>query len=98
VDKSGAELVRHYFTHNAHGRDSNNQKAVARSVRYMDVEHLSCCVPEGVLLGQMEGNLFIVHTFITYDMCSGLQQQEFEACRGKIMSDTEMYEHAKMFY
>ena len=31
-------------------------------------------------------------------MCSGLQQQEFEACRGKIMTDREMYDRAKMFY
>ena len=98
VDKSGAELVRHYFTHNAHGRDSNNRKAVARSVRYMDVEHLSCCVPEGVLLGQMEGNLFIVHTFITYDMCSGLQAEEFGSKRDQIKTDAEIYKEALFFY
>ena len=67
-------------------------------MRWNGEVHLSCCVTDGVLLGQMCGNLFIVRTFITYDMCSGLQQQEFEACRGEIMSDREMYDHAKMFY
>jgi hypothetical protein len=46
----------------------------------------------------MCGSMFIVRTFITYDMCSGLQQQEFDTQRAKIMTDREMYERAKMFY
>jgi hypothetical protein len=71
---------------------------VGRSVRWNGEDHLSCCVPDGVLLGQMCGSLFIVRTFITYDMCSGLQQQEFDTQRAKIMTDREMYERAKMFY
>jgi hypothetical protein len=98
VDKHGIDLIKHYFLNNPHGKDSDNQKVVGRSVRWNGEDHLSCCVTDGVLLGQMCGSMFIVRTFITYDMCSGLQQQEFEVCRGKIMNDQEMYEHAKMFY
>jgi hypothetical protein len=46
----------------------------------------------------MCGSLFIVRTFITYGMCSGLQQQEFEACRVKIMNDQEMYDRIRLEY
>jgi hypothetical protein len=31
-------------------------------------------------------------------MCSGLQQQEFDAKRKKILTDEEMYNQAKMYY
>lgn len=98
VDKHGIDLIKHYFMRNRHGKDTDNQKIVGRSVRWNGEDHLSCCVPDGVMLGQMCGSLFIVRTFITYDMCSGLQQQEFEACRGKILTDREMYEYAKLYY
>ena len=98
VEKHGMELVKHYFKSNPHGADSSNQKIVGRSVSWNGEDHLSCCVTDGVLLGQQYGRLFVARTFITYDMCSGLQQQEFEACRGKIMNDKEIYEHAKLFY
>lgn len=98
VQKSGTELVKHYFLNNPHGMDSDNQKAVGRSVRYNGEGHLSYCVPEGVLLGQLSDGLFIVRTFITYDMCSGLQQQEFEDKRSRIISDRELYDRARIFY
>lgn len=98
VGEHGIELIKHYFLTNPHGKDSENQKVVGRSVRWNGEEHLSCCVPDGVLLGQQHGELYIVRTFITYDMTTGLQQQEFEAQRAKILTDREMYERAKMFY
>lgn len=98
VDKSGLELIMHYFSQNSWGADSHNQKVVGRSVRYNGEEHMSCCVNEGVLLGQKQGKLFIVRTFITYDMCSGLQQKEFEEKRKEILTDKEMYDAAKEFY
>lgn len=98
VDKKGIDLVKHYFMHNAHGKDSHNQRAVGRSVRYNGEEHLACCVNEGVLLGQQYGDMFVARTFITYDMCCGQQQQEFEGCKRQILTDKEMYEHAKQYY
>lgn len=98
VQKSGIDLIKHYFMNNPHGKDSDNQRVVGRSVRWNGEDHLSCCVNDGVLLGQMCGTLFIVRTFITYDMCSGLQQKEFEAKRGEILTDEEMYEQAKKHY
>lgn len=98
VGKHGIELVKHYFANNPLGKDTDNQKIVGRSVRWNGEDHLSCCVPDGVLLGQQHGELYIVRTFITYDMTTGLQQQEFETQRTKILTDREMYEQAKKYY
>lgn len=98
VQKSGTELVKHYFMKNPHGMDSDNQKVVGRSVRYNGEDHLSYCVPDGVMLGQLSDGLFIARTFITYDMCNGLQQQEFEDKRSQIITDSELYDHARIFY
>ncbi len=98
TDLHGIELIKHYFMNNPHGKDSGNQKVVARSVRYNGEDHLSCCVTDGVLLGQEFDKYYLVRTFITYDMCSGMQQQEFEDKRTKILTDREMYERAKEWY
>ena len=98
IDKHGIDLLKHYFMNNPHGKDSANQRVVGRSVRWNGEDHVSCCVNDGVLLGQQSGRIYIVRTFITYDMCTGLQQQEFETQRTKILTDREMYERAKMFY
>jgi hypothetical protein len=98
VDKHGIDLVKHYFLNNPHGKDSDNQKVVGRSVRWNGEEHLSCCVPQGVLLGQESDKYYLVRTFITYDMTTGMQQAEFADKRSQIITDREMYERAKMFY
>ena len=98
VDKQGIDLIKHYFMNNPHGKDSDNQKVVGRSVRWNGEDHLSCCVPDGVLLGQEFGKYYLVRTFITYDMTTGMQQTEFEDKRSQIITDREMYERAKMFY
>jgi hypothetical protein len=98
TDLHGIDLIKHYFANNPHGKDSDNQRVVGRSVRWNGEEHLSCCVPDGVLLGQQYGWLFVVRTFITYDMTTGMQQAEFEDKRSQIITDREMYERAKMFY
>ena len=98
VDKHGIDLVKHYFLNNPHGQDTDNQKVVGRSVRWNGEDHLSCCVTDGVLLGQELGKYYLVRTFITYDMTAGMQQQEFDTQRAKIMTDREMYDKAMMFY
>ena len=98
VEKHGVELIKHYFLSNPHGNDSDNQRVVGRSVRWNGEDHLSCCVPDGVLLGQEFDKYYLVRTFITYDMTTGMQQAEFEDKRSQIITDREMYERAKMFY
>ena len=96
--KHGIELIKHYFLNNPHGMDSDNQRVVGRSVRWNGEDHLSCCIPDGVLLGQEFDKYYLVRTFITYDMTTGMQQAEFEDKRSQIITDREMYERAKMFY
>ena len=98
VDKHGIELVKHYFLNNPHGQDTDNQKVVGRSVRWNGEDHLSCCITDGVLLGQEFDKYYLVRTFITYDMTTGMQQREFDTQRAKIMTDREMYDRAMMFY
>ena len=71
---------------------------MAKSVRWNGEDHQACCVNDGVLLGQVVDGIYIVRTFITYDMCGGLQQQEFENCRSQILNDREMYDRAKECY
>lgn len=92
VNKTGIDLIKHYLMNNARGKDSSNQKAVGRSVRYAGMTHLSRCANDGVLLGQVEDCLIIFHTFITYDMCSGQQKEEFDGCSQQIPTDTELLE------
>ena len=98
VQKSGIELIKHYFMHNSHGKDTRNNRVMAKSVRWNGEDHQACCVNDGVLLGQVVDGIYIVRTFITYDMCGGLQQQEFENCRSQILNDREMYDRAKECY
>ena len=98
VDKHGIDLIKHYFANNPYGKDSDNQRVVGRSVRWNGEDHLSSCINDGVLLGQEFDKYYLVRTFITYDMTTGMQQQEFDTQRAKIMTDREMYERAKMFY
>ena len=98
VQKSGIELIKHYFIHNSHGKDTQNNRVMARSVRWNGEEHQACCVNDGVLLGQVVDGIYIVRTFITYEMTSGMQQEEFEHCRAQILNDREMYDRAKECY
>lgn len=98
IEKTGIDLVKHFFTNNSIGKDSHDQRVVARSVRYNGEEHQSSCVNEGVLLGKKHGSIFIARTFITYEMCCGRQQKEFAAMREQILTDRQLYEKARFFY
>lgn len=54
---------------------SRNQRIGSKSVRYKGEELITLCTREGAWLGKKEGDIFIVNTFITYDMMSGLQEE-----------------------
>jgi hypothetical protein len=98
IEKTGIDLIKHYFLHNSHGKDTDNQRTAARSVRWNGEDHLANCVPDGVLLGNVKENIFVVKTFITYDMCCGRQSQEFQHCREQIPTDREMYDRVVALY
>ena len=95
IDKTGIDLIKHFLERCPDGQDNKNQDIVGRSVRYAGMTHLSCCIPEGVLLGQMEDNIYVAHTFITYEMATGLQREVFEKERSKIVTGMDYYKIAK---
>lgn len=96
INKSGVELVQEFFNRNHSSHDSFNQKAVGRSVRYNGEKHVSSCVKDGVLMGQLHaGNIHVVRTFITYDMCSGLQEEVFGQYNGQHRTYEDQYERVK---
>ena len=98
VKKNGIELIKHFLERCPDGMDNANQDIVGKSVRYKGMNHLSCCIPEGVLLGQMEDNIYVSHTFITYDMCGEIQKESFEKSRSKIVTGKDYYKTAKPTY
>ena len=98
VPKTGIELIKHFMEHNNHGQITTDDRFSGRSVRYKGRDNLCKCVTDGVLLGEVVDNIFVVHTFITYEMASGLQREEFDSKKEKILSQEEFvrqYKEAK---
>jgi hypothetical protein len=80
---------------NSYGELSRGDKFSGRSVRYKGRDNLCKSCNDGVLLGEIVDDMFIVHTFITYEMATGLQREEFEKKRGLILSNEEIVEAYK---
>lgn len=95
VQKTGIELIKHFMERNSYGEISRGDKFSGRSVRYKGRDNLAKSVTDGVLLGEIVGDIFVAHTFITYDMATGLQREEFEKNKGMILSNEEIMRRAK---
>ena len=95
VQKTGIELIKHFMERNSYGEISRGDKFSGRSVRYKGRDNLAKCVTDGVLLGEIVGDIFVAHTFITYDLATGLQREEFEKNKGMILSNEEIMRRAK---
>lgn len=95
VKKTGIELIKHFMERNAYGEVSRGDKFSGRSVRYKGRDNIAKCVTDGVLLGEITNDIFVAHTFITYDMATGLQREEFEKNKGMILSNEEIMRRAK---
>ena len=93
VGEHDIELIKHYFANNPNGKDSDNQKVVGRSVRWNGEVHQSCCVNDGVLLGQIVDGIYIARTFITYDMAGLRQNEDFNFARGMLHGKEEEIRH-----
>lgn len=78
-DEDHKHLVQKFFCRNFSGCGTRNQKVVSRSVRYNGEEHLAMCMDDGVLLGRLDGEIFVAKTFITYEMAGTLQREEFNS-------------------
>ena len=90
VQKTGIDLIKHFMDRNSYGELSHGDKFSGRSVRYKGRDNLCKSVADGVLLGEIVDNIFVVHTFITYDMATGLQREEFEKNKNLILSKEEI--------
>lgn len=95
VPKTGVELIKHFFERNSYGEISRGDKFSGRSVRYKGRDNICKSVTDGVLLGEMADNIFIAHTFITYDMATGLQREEFEKNNNMILTNDEIMSQFK---
>ena len=49
------------------------------------------------MLGDIEDGIFIVRTFITYDMATGLQREEFAKAQGKLFDIEGEIEYSHKF-
>ena len=85
-DLDHKHLVQRFFCANFSGCGTKKQEIVARSVRYNGEEHLAFCMNDGVLLGRLEGDIFVAKTFITYEMSCGRQEEEFTRLQHAIHS------------
>ena len=95
VKKTGIELVKYFMERNAYGEVSRGDKFSGRSVRYKGRDNIAKCVADGVLLGEITNDIFVAHTFITYEMATGLQREEFEKNKGMILSNDEIMRRFK---
>lgn len=89
VSKTGIDLIYHFFNRLTSSPLMEGQRLAAKSVRYNGRDHRFMAMQDGVMLGDVEHGIFIVRTFITYDMAGGLQQEQFEAARNRVHSIDE---------
>ena len=95
VRKKGIELIKHFMERNNHGELSQGDRFSGRSVRYGGRDNVAKSVNDGVLLGEFVDDIFVAHTFITYEMATGFQRKEFESNRENIISNAEFVEMVK---
>ena len=97
VNKQGMDLIRHFLEHQSGGHVITDQRLAGRSVRYNGRNHKFIAVQEGIMLGDMEDGIFIVRTFITYDMATGLQRDKFTKAQGKLFDIEGEIEYSQRF-
>lgn len=88
VQKTGIDLIKHFVDHQSNGYVLKDQRLAGRSVRYNGRDHQFIAVNDGVILGDVENGIFIARTFITYEMATGKQHEEFAYAKNKV-SDLE---------
>ena len=98
VNKQGMDLIRHFMDHQSGGHVITDQRLAGRSVRYNGRNHKFIAVREGVLLGDMDDGIFIVRTFITYDMATGLQRDKFTKAQDKLFDIEGEIEYSQRFF
>ena len=98
VKKQGIDLIKHFFERNHMGEPTMDERFSGKSVRYKGRDNVCSCFPEGVMLGEYKDDVFVAHTFITYEDATGLQREEFEKKKGMILSPEEISKQAREIY
>lgn len=93
IDKNGVDLIRHFFANQSGGYILSAQQLASRSVRYNGRDHRFMAIHDGVLLGDLEDDIFIMRTFITYNMAGIRQSDEFTYARGLLHGKEEEIRH-----
>lgn len=75
-ERTGEDLVRRMLIGSIYCAISRNQRIGSKSVRYKGEVLATFCTTEGAWLGKMDGEIFVINTFITYDMMCGKQEEE----------------------
>ncbi len=84
VQKTGIDLIKHFVDHQSNGYMLKDHRLAGRSVRYNGRDHQFIAVNDGVILGDVENGIFIARTFITYEMATGRQHEEFSYAKNKV--------------
>lgn len=84
VQKTGIDIIKHFVDHQSNGYVLKDQRLAGRSVRYNGRDHQFIAVNDGVVLGDVENGIFIARTFITYEMATGRQHEEFSYAKNKV--------------
>ena len=84
MQKTGIDLIKHFVDHQSNGYVLKDQRLAGRSVRYNGRDHQFIAVNDGVILGDVENGIFIARTFITYEMATGKQHEEFAYAKNKV--------------
>lgn len=74
-EHTGGDLILSMLVRTINCVLSRNQRIGSKSVRYKGDTLITLCTCEGAWLGKKDGDIFLVNTFITYDMMSGLQAE-----------------------
>ena len=78
-ERRGDDLVMSMFIRSYDCAMSRNQLIGAKSVRYKGDMLISFCTLDGVWMGKEVNGIYIMNTFITYDMMCGLQKEVLHA-------------------
>lgn len=95
VEKTGIELIKHFFTQNHTSRDITDKRFMGKSVRWKGYDSLCICTAEGVCMGDVKDGVSMMRTFITYEMAGGIQSGEFDAARKFLKSTDEVIKESQ---
>ena len=95
VDKTGVDLIKHFYRHNHAADNDTTQELSGKGSRTDNSIHM--CFDEGIGMGEyLNFEHVVLKTFVTYDMTSGEQKEVFSEMR--IPNEDSEKRHKEMWY